>query len=257
MLFDTHCHLNYLKQAPTSEIIKKSLEMGVMKMVCIATDPDNLDEVLSIALNHPGVVYCSQGIHPHDASLFNQDVADHISKNILSSKQVVAYGEIGLDYHYDLAPRDIQIKVFEKQMELAIAHNLPVIIHTREAEEDTWKVLSQYKNDLKKPLVLHSFTSHISLAEKAIDAGFYLGFNGIITFKNADNVREALKMTPIDKILTETDAPFLAPTPFRGKENAPFYLPEIAHYICDFKGLDYETTRARLFQNGLDFFSIS
>lgn len=255
--FDTHCHLDYLKQAPTLEIINKTLEMGVDKMVSIATESSNLDKVLKIAHDYPENVYCSQGIHPHDAKEYSDEVEAHIKKNIQSSKQVVALGEMGLDYHYDYSPKDKQHQAFEAQMQIAIDYELPVIIHTREAEEDTWNILSNFSSQLKKPLVLHSFTSEKWLAEKALEAGFYIGFNGIVTFKNAHNVREVLDIVPIEKLLLETDAPFLTPAPHRGKENAPFYLPHTASYICQHRQWGETQALEKIYQNSLEFFNIS
>ena len=255
-LFDTHCHLDYLKQDSTEVIIQKTLDQGVDRIMTIATEPDNLDEVIKIAEAYPDNVYCTQGIHPHDAKSYSLEVENKIVTNLTHSQQVKAIGEIGLDYHYDYSPKDKQAHAFEAQMQIAVDHNLPVVIHTREAEEDTWNVLSNFKDQLKAPLVLHSFTSQKWLAEKALEAGFFIGFNGIVTFKNAHTVREVLDIVPLERLLLETDAPFLTPTPHRGKENAPFYLPHTAKYICDYRQWDEIASLEKIYQNSLGFFQI-
>lgn len=255
-LFDTHCHLDYLKQDSTEVIIQKTLDQSVDKMMTIATEPDNLDEVIKIAETYPDHVFCTQGIHPHDAKSYSLEVEAKIKSNLENSKQIKAIGEIGLDYHYDYSPKDKQAQAFEAQMQLAVDNNLPVVIHTRDAEEDTWSILSSFQNQLTRPLVLHSFTSEKWLAEKALEAGFYIGFNGIVTFKNAHNVREVLDIVPLDKLLLETDAPFLTPTPHRGKENAPFYLPHTAKYICEHRQWNQDSALEQIYQNSLEFFQI-
>lgn len=253
--FDTHCHLDYLKDAPLSEIIDKSLKAGVDKMTTIATEPDNLDRVIEIASEFSNV-FCTQGIHPHDAKTFTPEVKNKIISNIKRSQKVVALGEIGLDYHYNLSSQKDQLHAFEVQMQIAIDHDLPIVIHTREAEDDTWSILKNFSKYLKKPLVLHSFTSKKSLAEKALSEHFFIGFNGIITFKNAQNVRDVLDIVPLSNLLIETDAPFLTPVPHRGKENASFYLPHIGEFICKHKGLSEEDALSQIYQNSIEFFGL-
>lgn len=253
--FDTHCHLDYLKERSLEETLKASLEARVSKMLTVSTEPGNLDTVLKIARTHPEHIFCSQGVHPHDAKSFTEETRDHILKNA-EEEQVLAIGEIGLDYHYDHSPRKIQQEVFETQLEIGIKAELPIIIHTREAEEDTWAILKNFSQRLTKPLVLHSFTSDKWLAEKALEEGFFIGMTGIVTFKNADNVRGVLEIIPKERLLLETDAPFLAPVPKRGKENAPFFLPHIGDFICQFKNWEKKETLDFIYQNSLRFFQI-
>lgn len=254
--FDTHCHLDSLTKEPLEAVITKAKEAGVQKITTIATEASNLNQVLKIAQKFPQMVYCSQGIHPHDAKEYTSDIAKHISQNIQSSKQVVALGEIGLDYHYDFSPRHTQIKAFEAQMELAIKHQLPIIIHTRKAEEDTWSILKNFSSKLQAPLVLHSFTSNLWLAEKSLGEDFFIGFNGIITFKNAQNVRDVCQIVPRKQMLLETDAPYLSPVPHRGKENAPFYLPHIGEYICEMRNWTANEALEEIYNNSLQFFRL-
>ncbi|MCO4794216.1 MAG: TatD family hydrolase [Bacteriovoracaceae bacterium] len=252
-IIETHCHLDYLKQDPIDDIIEKSLAVGIEKIVTIAVEPENLDTVLDIARSRDNI-FCSQGVHPHEAKLFNDEVLDKI-KSRASEEKVVAIGEIGLDYHYDHSPREKQREVFEQQLEIASQTDLPVIIHSREAEEDTISILKNHSKKLKGKGVIHSFTSKIELAETAVDLGLYLGFNGIITFKNAENVREALKFCPTEKLLLETDAPFLAPIPYRGRENAPFYLPFVAEHMAELKNLPVEDLLSIVYKNSTKLFS--
>ncbi len=250
---ETHCHLDYLKQLPMDEIIKKSHEAGVEKIITISVEPDNLQSVIDIA-NSNEHVYCTQGIHPHDAKLASDEILKTIRENTLKEKKIVAIGEIGLDYHYNNSPQDVQKEYFIKQLELAIELNKPIVVHTRDADEDTIEILKTYAPRLKRKGVVHSFTSGPELAQAALDLGFYIGFNGIITFKNAENVRNIVRMTPVERILVETDSPFLTPVPHRGKENAPFYLPHIADKICEIKQMNLESFKKQVFQNSLDLF---
>jgi TatD DNase family protein len=251
--FETHFHLDYLKKNTPDEILSMAREVGVDKFITIAVEPDNLQTVLDISAQYEDV-WCTQGVHPHDARLVDQEVLATIKKNAIENEKVVAIGEIGLDYHYDNSPRDIQRDYFKQQLELAIELDMPVVIHTREAEKDTIAILDEFAPRMNKKGVLHSFTSKPELAEKALEHGFHLGFNGIITFKKAEEVREIVKIVPIEKILIETDAPFLTPAPHRGKENAPRYLPHIAEKIAEIKELEIEQVLPVVYQNSCELF---
>jgi TatD DNase family protein len=199
-------------------------------------------------------IYFTQGIHPHDAKEATEIEFTKILERS-RDKKMVAVGEIGLDYHYDNSPREIQRIQFERQLQLAVDTDLPVVIHTREAEEDTMSILRNFSSSLKRKGVIHSFTSSMDLAQFVLNEGFYIGFNGIITFKKAENVQEVVKVTPIERILFETDSPFLTPVPHRGKENAPYYLPVIAEKISELKDIELEILKAQVYQNSLDWFS--
>jgi TatD DNase family protein len=168
--------------------------------------------------------------------------------------KMVAVGEIGLDYHYNNSPADIQKSVFEKQLQIACDQDLPVVIHTRDADEDTKAILKNFSSTLKRKGVVHSFTSSLELAEFVLNEGFYIGFNGIITFKKAENVQEVVKITPPERILFETDSPFLTPVPHRGKENAPYYLPFVAAKIAELKNLEIEGLKKQVYENSLSCF---
>lgn len=251
-LIDSHCHLDYLKLQQPAQTVADALKVNVSKMISIAVSKDNLASVISIA-NDNKAVYASQGIHPHQAAEYDGAVEQFIVQN-LSHPKVVAVGEIGLDYYYNHAAKSAQFHAFESQLELAIEHDLPVIIHSRDADADMQAILANYSSSMPKKGVIHSFTAGLGLAKFCLAEGFYLGFNGICTFKNAENVRQVLAITPLKKLLLETDAPYLTPVPYRGKENAPQYLPFIAEFIANFKGIEIEDLLEQVYANSEDLF---
>jgi TatD DNase family protein len=249
MFIETHCHLDYLKAEPLEEIRKKIKEAGITKVITIGVDPVNIDVVMDLS-NACEEIYFTQGIHPHDA----KDATDLEFEKIIARApmpKMVAVGEIGLDYHYNNSPIEVQRAVFERQLQIACDQNLPVVIHTREAEEDTKAILKNFSTSLKNKGVVHSFTSSLELAEFVLSEGFYIGLNGIITFKKAENVQEVVKIAPAERILFETDSPFLTPVPHRGKENAPYYLPFVAAKIAELKNLNLEELKKQVFQNSM------
>lgn len=252
MMIETHCHLDYLKAEPLEEIRRKIKEAGITKVVTIGVDPQNLDTVLELS-NTFAEIYFTQGIHPHDAKEATEVEFNKIITRS-SMPKMVAVGEIGLDYHYNNSPQETQRAAFERQLQIACDQDLPVVIHTREADEDTRAILRNFSSTLKRKGVIHSFTATKELAQFVLDEGFHIGFNGIITFKKAENVQEVVKLTPPDRILFETDSPFLTPVPHRGKENAPFYLPFVAAKIAELKGLDLEELKLQVYKNSLQCF---
>ncbi len=252
-IFETHCHLDYLKERTTEETIALACEKGIDRFITISVSPNNLDGVIEIAKAHTNV-FCTQGLHPHEAKHWNEEVEAKILKNSEFEK-VVAIGEIGLDFHYNNSPKEKQIEVFRRQLEIAIERELPVVIHSRDADPETIEVLEEMAPKMKKKGVIHSFTSGPELAKKAIELGFCLGFNGIITFKNAQAVRDIVELTPIDKILLETDSPFLTPTPYRGQENGPQFLPFIAEKVAEIKEVTVDELLKVAYQNSLREFT--
>jgi TatD DNase family protein len=238
-LIETHCHLDYLDDSEIAEAIAQAQDCGIEKLVTIAVSPDNLATVMTLIERHPAV-WGTQGIHPHEAEHFSAEVARRISEN-LQHPRVLAVGEIGLDYYYDHADRGRQREVFREQLQIAADNDLPVVIHSREADEDTQRILADFLPTLSRRGVIHSFTSGPALAEFCLEAGFMLGFNGIVTFKSAENVRDIVAMTPVERILLETDSPYLTPVPYRGRPNSPRYLPFVAEKVAEIKGLDVES----------------
>lgn len=251
-IIETHCHLDYLKDAELSQILDEARAVGVERIVTISVEPDNLARVRDMLEDYPQV-YGTQGIHPHEAETYTAETAAELRQYGRHDK-VVAIGEIGLDYYYDHADREVQRRVFAEQLEIACELDQPVVIHTREADADTRAILAEYAPRLKRKGVIHSFTSGIDLARFCLDQGFMLGFNGIITFNKADNVREVLAATPIDQLLVETDAPFLTPAPYRGRENAPKYLPFVIEKIADVKDLPVDQVLKRSYHNAQRLF---
>ena len=254
-IIETHCHLDYLKKMGLDEILEKSIEQNIEKIITIAVEPDNLDAALELTTKHE-MIYCSQGIHPHDARLCEPKHLCLIKERCLNEKKVIAVGEIGLDFHYDNSPRDIQMDIFRKHLQIACEVNLPVIIHSREADSETIDILKEFSGKLPKTGVIHSFTAGEELAKFALSEGFYLGFNGIITFKKAQNVRDIVSLCPVDRILFETDAPFLTPVPHRGKENAPYYLPHIVSQLAEIKGVSESDLKEQVYKNSISLFNL-
>ncbi len=256
-IIETHCHLDYLKQASTQQILDGAQAVGVEKVVTIAVAPTNLGTVRKLTAAHE-IVFATQGIHPHEAETYGPSVEAEIRTHI-DGKKILAVGEIGLDYYYDHADRTVQREVFANQLKIAIEANKPIVVHSREADADTAAILAEYAPALTAKGVIHSFTSSLELAERCLDMGFCLGFNGIITFNKADNVRQVLAATPIDRVLLETDAPYLTPVPYRGAENAPNYLPFVAEKVAEVKqtsvgevlSTTYQNSERVLFQSSL------
>lgn len=235
-IIETHCHLDYLKENPLNVTLDNARAAGVEKIITIAVSPGNLDTVMSL-IDQDDMLWGTQGVHPHDAEKYTQETGDKIRTHALNER-IVAIGEIGLDYFYDNADRAIQRQVFHEQLQIAADLDLPVVIHSRDADDDTIEILKRFETSLKRKGVIHSFTSGPELAQYAIDQGFCLGFNGICTFNTAENVRDIIRMTPLENIILETDAPFLTPVPYRGKENASCYLPFVAEKVADVKNID-------------------
>jgi TatD DNase family protein len=254
-IIETHCHLDYLKDKPLEDIVQEAKLNGIEKFMTIAVEPDNFDKVKEISERFEEIFY-TQGIHPHDAKLSTPEAME-IIKSRCNSPKMLAVGEIGLDFHYNNSPKEIQIEVFKQQLTIAIENDKPVVIHSRDADEDMIEVLSQLAPRLKRKGVIHSFTSGPELAKKAIELGFYLGFNGIITFKNAQNVRDIVNLCPLDRLLLETDSPFLTPVPHRGKENSPKNIPYILEKIAEIKNVTPQVIEQACYKNSIDLFKFS
>jgi len=250
---DTHCHLDKLDSTPEEAIIEAK-QAGVQRMVTVSVDETSLDFVSSIVQQFPEV-YGSVGFHPHDAAELTEDLEQKIRKLALEEKKLIAIGETGLDYHYMYSSAEVQQQVFSKQLQLAVELNLPVIMHSREAEKDTLNILQEIP---VPPLgVAHSFTSSFEMAKTLIEMGWYIGINGIVTFKNAEDLREVVSWLPLDRLLLETDSPFLAPTPFRGKPNKPAHIPAIATFIAELRGISLEQLSEQTSANAQRLFNFS
>jgi TatD DNase family protein len=251
-IIETHCHLDYLDQADLEITLAKSRQVGIERIITIAVSAGNLENVMKLATSSDNI-WGTQGIHPHEADSYTPEVDAIIRKNAGHAK-ILAVGEIGLDYYYDHADRAVQRSVFEHQLQTAIELDLPVVIHTREADDDTRDILKNCSTSLTRKGVIHSFTSSMALAEFCLAEGFMLGFNGITTFNSADNVRQVVAATPMTQLLLETDAPYLTPVPYRGRPNAPYYLPFIAETLAAIKEVDVEDLLQQAYCNSLDVF---
>lgn len=230
---DVHTHLHLL-DIPAEEAIQAAKENGVTTLFTIGTEPKDWPEVNKHAKIFPAVKG-ALGVHPHCANVYNDSVEENLSKQ-LNEAHIQACGEIGLDYYYENSDRKAQQNAFRRQMALAEAKKLPVEIHTRSAEADTLCILKEFQ----VPGLLHCFTGSWSLAKAAMDLGFGISFSGIISFKNANDLRETCKKVPLDSLHLETDAPYLAPVPHRGKQNQPAYLIHTAEVIAQLKNIPLE-----------------
>ncbi len=239
-LVDSHCHLDkeYFKnEDEVGQVIKNAEVQGVKYIQTICTTNKGFSGVHKVAMAHKNV-FCSYGIHPHDVD--SEEITyDDIIKNA-SKEKVISIGETGLDYFYEHAPREKQQEMFKIHLKAARELDLPVIIHTREAEEDTIKILDEALKEGDLKLVFHCFSSNHKLAEYAIEKGIYLSASGILTFKKSDDIRNSFKKVPLDLLLVETDAPFLAPVPHRGKRNEPAYTYHVAQVLADLHGISLE-----------------
>jgi len=240
MFIDTHCHLTYEFGDETESVIKRANDTGVGALICATADPNDVRGAIQIAENHDNI-FVTTGIHPEYTDANPHNV---LTNEILNHPLVIGVGEIGLDYHDGTQTRTQQIELFEKQLEIALKHNLPVAIHTRDAEQDTATILTDKYNG-----VMHCFTSSWDLARIMLDRGFYFSASGILTFKNAESVRETFSKIPIDRIVIETDAPYCAPVPHRGKKCEPFMVVETARVLAQIKNLQLDELESILFEN--------
>ena len=240
MFIDTHCHLTDKYVDGTDGVIARAVNNGVGVMICPTADPADIPAALKLAETHDNI-FCTIGIHPEYADV---DATKYLTDSVMTHVRVVGVGEIGLDYHYNSDNRNQQIKLFEQQLEIAKKHALPVAIHTREAEEDTAAILT---GDVGG--VMHCFTSSWNLAKKMLDRGFMFSASGILTFKNADGIRETFSKIPIDRIVIETDAPYCAPVPYRGKVCEPAMVVETARVLAQIHGISMDELETTLVDN--------
>jgi len=240
-VIDSHCHLDNPQFDPDREaVIDRALAAGVDRMVVIGTGdgPPDLEAGIRLADRHEPI-YATVGIHPHDASKATPETYTRL-RALLQHPKVIALGEIGLDYHYDHSPREVQRAVFLEQMLLAGEARKPIVIHTREAWEDTIALLEVYWRPHGLAGIMHCFSGNADQAALCVDLGFHLSFGGIVTFPKALDVQEAARYVPPDRLLIETDAPYLAPVPHRGKRNEPAFVAETARKMADLRGVSTE-----------------
>src|ERR1700684_805753 len=240
-MIDSHCHLDSADfDDDRDAVIDRALAAGIEHMMAIGTGngPPDLEAGVRLADKHTAF-YATIGIHPHDAAKAGPDDFKHLT-DLLSHPKVLAIGEIGLDYHYDFSPREVQKSAFIQQMEMAAQARKPIVIHTREAWDDTLALIERHWTPYGIGGIMHCFSGGPEEARRAIDLGFYLSFGGIVTFPKALMVQEAAKSAPRDRILLETDAPYLAPVPRRGKRNEPALMIHTARKLAELRGESYE-----------------
>lgn len=252
-MFDSHLHLTAERfDGDVDEVVARARAAGVSRMVTIATDPADARAALDLTRRLAGVVGCSAGLHPHDASSWRTDTPDTL-RALLSEPEVVAVGETGLDFHYDNSPRDVQRAAFEAQLDLAVDAGLPVIVHSRDADDEMCDVLRVRGAEVRG--VLHCFTGGDALLDAGLEAGWWVSFGGIVTFRSfaaPDRVRRV----PWDRLMIETDSPYLAPVPLRGRRNEPAFLPHVCERVAGLRGTPANEVAERTTRAALSFYGI-
>jgi TatD DNase family protein len=258
---DSHCHIDGEQfENDRTEVIARARRAGVKTMLVVgtgdATEFENFERVIRLSETDEDI-YCSIGIHPHDAKTFGQVEEEKLIGLAKSSKKVIGWGEIGLDYYYDYSPREVQREVFRRQIRIAKQLNLPIIIHSRESDHETVEILTQECGYPEfRGGILHCFGGTPEMAKDLMAIGFMISLAGNITFKKAENLRESAKIVPLDRLLIETDCPYLTPVPFRGKRNEPMYVVETAKFLADFYGVELEVLAERTTRNFYKFFQL-
>ena len=256
MLVDTHCHLDFVRfNDDRAQVIDRAAAVGVTRLIVPALDLENGPQVLALAEQYPGV-YAAIGVHPNSAAGWQDGWLAEL-RRLAAHKKVVAIGEIGLDYYWDDTPRPVQHHALRRQLALAAELNLPTIIHNRNADADVLRLLAESSLDGRpRPGVLHSFSTNWAVAEQALAMGFYLGFTGPLTYKKADELRDVAQRAPLDRLLIETDAPFLAPHPHRGKRNEPAFVTLVAEKLAELRGLPPAEIARRTTANAVRLFNL-
>jgi len=237
-LIDTHCHLTFDElSGDIDTILARSNAAGVTEWITVGTDPQENQKAIEFAERFENM-YAAIGIHPHDAKSVTEDTIQELKK-LAQHEKVVAIGETGLDYHYNLSLHQDQRRVFAEHLKIAAELNLPIIIHCRKAFEETMEILQQYSRDLKG-VVFHCFSGSPEQAKVVLDKGFYISFTGVVTFKNAEKPRRVASMVPLDRLMLETDCPYMSPEPMRKqKVNEPALLVHIAGFLAELKGMNF------------------
>jgi TatD DNase family protein len=255
MFIDSHAHIDGREfDADRDAVIERAQAAGVSAILNVGTgDPHSgaLERAVELGQRHENI-YTALGTHPHDARLYDESAEEKI-RNLIQSERVIAWGEIGLDFHYDNSPRDVQLEVFKRQLRAARECDLPVVIHTREAESETIEIL---KSEYDGRGIFHCFSGSLELAQNALELDFMISFSGIVTFKKAEELREVAKQVPLDRLLIETDCPYLAPIPYRGKRNEPAYVVEVARCLAGIHDISIERMAQQTSDNFRRFFRL-
>ena len=251
-MIDTHSHINMIEGTPRESVIQNAIENGVDKIIVPSAYPKDIDDVIKL-VNRYDNVYGMLGVHPTEVKDWTDDLADKI-REYSKNPKIVAIGEIGLDYYWDKSFNDLQKEIFIKQIKLANELNLPISIHDREAHKDTFDILKEHNKNSK--IVMHCFSGSVEFANECIKEGMYIALGGVVTFKNAVKMKEVAINIPLDRLLLETDAPYLTPVPFRGKENQPAYTKYVAEEIAKLRNITVDEINKATTQNTFEVFGI-
>lgn len=259
-IIDSHCHIDGKSYDEDREqVIQNALESGVSAMLNVGTgspNSDSFEKTLELTKKYD-FIFGAVGIHPHDAKEYDEKAEEKLINITKESKKIIAWGEIGLDFYYDHSPREVQEKVFRRQINIAKDLELPIIIHSRDANDETVKILKEecsYNNF--RGGIMHCFGGTPEMANELMDIGFLISFAGNVTFKKADNLRDSARVVPLEKLLIETDCPFLTPVPFRGKRNEPARVVETGKFLAEFYGINFEKLAIQTTENFLKFFDL-
>ncbi|TWS97637.1 TatD family deoxyribonuclease [Streptococcus cuniculipharyngis] len=253
-IFDTHTHLNVEQfDGRVAEELALAKELGVTCHNVVGFDRPTIDKALALADQYPEI-YLTLGWHPTEAGTYDDDVESYLL-NALQHPKVIALGEIGLDYHWMTADKETQARVFQRQMELAKELRLPFVVHTRDALEDTYQIIKEVGVGPAGG-IMHSYSGSLAMAERFVDLGMMISFSGVVTFKKAVDIQESAQHLPLDKILVETDAPYLAPVPKRGRENRTAYTRYVVDKIAELRGLTVDEVATATYQNALKVFQL-
>lgn len=252
MLIDTHTHIDCIEGISIEEVLKNAAQNDVQKLLVPCAYPKDIDKIYELAQKYDNV-YGMLGVHPSEVKDWDDSILDKI-REYSKSEKIIAIGEIGLDYYWDKSFNDLQKKVFIKQVKLANELNLPISIHDREAHKDTFDILKEYNKTSK--VVMHCFSGSVEFARECLKEGWYVALGGVVTFKKAIKTKEVAIDVPLDRLLLETDAPYLTPVPYRGSENQPAYVRYVAEEIAKLRGISYEEVAEATSKNAKDVFSI-
>lgn len=250
---DTHSHIDIIEDIALEDIIQNANNAGVKKIIIPAVEEKYFESMIEICETHENI-FCMLGIFPEEAKSWTDKTAEKIVRLAKSSKKVVGIGEVGLDYYWDKSFIELQQEMFIKQIEIANELNLPIAIHDREAHKDVFDIVLKYNKG--SDILLHCFSGSPEFAKKCIKAGFYIALGGVVTFKNAKKMKDVAKEVPLDRLMLETDAPYLTPVPYRGKTNQPSYIPLIAQEIANLRGTDISEIKKYTTQNAEKVFKI-
>ncbi len=254
-LVDTHCHLDMNRYADPDEVIRSAARNGVTRIVTVGIDSVSSDAAAALARRHPGV-FATVGLHPHNAGDATEETFAYLARLAQApANKIVGYGEIGLDFARNYAPRQAQINTFHRQLEIAREIGLPIIIHDRDAHEETMEILNQHA-PFKAGGVMHCFSGDTELARRVLDLGLYISIPGIVTFNRSETLQQVAREIPLDRMVLETDGPFLAPVPWRGKTNLPEYLLYTAQKIAELRGISLEEVAGQTSRNAEQLFNL-